>query len=322
MGTTTGDLAGELKTLRKGRGIHAADIVHRVGPALTALCGLRPGDSPHVVRGKIASTLTALARELPTDLHTAVIAGFALVPQARHQFYQGRVKWAADQLHRDERTVRRRMDEAIDQLAGLAAATMAPAAAPPSGSHWRTAALEVTLVLDQPTPEAFEVRRIVAEQDGLTELDLALTVTGSGENGLAIDVLHGGRLVRRRMESSDRFGFSLTLPRRLSRGEQHEFALRFRIEPGTPMRPHYVCVPKAPCDSFDLHVRFDPARRPSAVWELSDVFQRDVEDPKSPCRPVELDAVDEVHVQFERLIAGRAYGVRWAEAPVSSVASW
>jgi hypothetical protein len=321
MGTTTGNLADELKTLRKGRGIHAADITDRVGPALTALCGLRPEDNAHTVRGKIGATLTALAKELPADLRTAVIAGFALVPQARHQFYQARVKWAAAQLHRDERTVRRRMDEAIDQLAGLAMATRAPVAPTRSASQWRTGALRVTLVLDLVTPEAFEVRRIVAEADGLTELALALTVTGSGENGLSIDVLHGGRLVRRRMESSDRFGFSLALPRPLSRGEQHEFALRFRIAPGTPMRPHYVCVPKAPCDSFDLHVRFDPDRRPLGVWELTDAFQRDVEDPKSACRPVELDAVDEVHLQFHQLTAGRAYGVRWENAPVSLAAS-
>ena len=49
--TTHATLVRELKTLRKGRGVHAGRIVDRVGTALAAACGITRADGPAAVPG-------------------------------------------------------------------------------------------------------------------------------------------------------------------------------------------------------------------------------------------------------------------------------
>ena len=46
MATTHTTLVRELKTLRKGRGVHARRIVERVGTVLAAACGITALDGP------------------------------------------------------------------------------------------------------------------------------------------------------------------------------------------------------------------------------------------------------------------------------------
>lgn len=322
------ELARELRTLRKGRGIHAAQMGDHVGPTLSAICGVADGDNSTEIRTKVASLLRRLADSLPNDLRIAVLAAFALDDGARTQFYQERVRWAADQLRRDERTARRRIDEGIDQIAELAVARSAiadkttPATA---GATWHTEEVRVALALDQPEPEAFEFRRIVADRDDLHELDLALTLTsptGRTEPAdfeeLHIDVFYGGRLVTRRKESADRFGFVLALSRPLQRDERYEFLLRFRVPRGRAMQPHYVCVPKHRCDLFDLRVRFNIDASPHRVWKLANRFQRDVDDLVPDGSDISIDEVGEVHAQFHNLTPGMAYGVRWDPREIST----
>lgn len=322
-------LVRELKALRKGRGIHAPQISEHVGPALRAICDAAEDAGTTELRNKLATLLRRLATELSDDLKVAVHAAFALDDQVRTQFYQERVRWAAGQLNRDERTARRRIDEGIVRIAELAATryrvTGSTARTVP-GSSWHTEELRVALTLDQPEPEALEFRRIVVDRAELNELDLALTLTSptgqaqpAGFDVLRADVVYGGRLVSRTRESTDRFGFVLALSRTLRHNERHEFMLRFRVPRGWVMQPHYVCVPKHRCDLFDLHVRFDPEALPRRIWRLTDNFQRDVEDPLSGDTRISTDEAGEIHIQFRDLMPGMAYGVRW-DAPSAATA--
>jgi len=120
--------------------------------------------------------------------------------------------------------------------------------------------------------------------------------------------------VQRVKESTDRFGFVLTLPRRLGQHDGHEFAMRFRIPVGQQMRPHYVCVSKHRCDLFDLRVRFDVGKPPKQIWRVADAFQLDVDDPIVHGETLSMDSAGEIHVQFRHLIPGLAYGARWTPA--------
>jgi hypothetical protein len=233
-------------------------------------------------------------------------------------FYQDRVHWAATVLERDDRTIRRRIDEGIVQLAEMAVSAESRQSVAETGHGWHTEQLRVTLAMDQPTPEAFEFRRVIADQDELDELDLALTLTTPPRDGmpgpveeLAVDVFHGGRLIKRAMESSDRFGLALELPEQLNRGDRHEFTLRFRAK----MQPHFVCVPRHPCEQFDLHVHFDPDRLPRNIWRLTKAFQDDARDPAPSGEPVMVDRVGEAHVRFHDLTPGFAYGLKWGDPP-------
>lgn len=312
-------LVDELKGLRKGRGILASAITDRVGPALRAVTGTTGQDRSPDVRRKVGGSLLRWAEDLPHDLRLAVLVAFALAEDGQLPYYKDRVKLVATRLNRDERTARRRIDEGIQRLAEIASVatpdTVVRDVEPTAG--WHTEELRTSLALDQPTPEVFETRRIVAERDDLEHIDLAFTLTADPSNGtmrtddLEIDIFHGGRLARVVMESGDRFGFRLVLPQPLRRDESHQIGLRFRMRADRPMAPHYVCVPRQRCVEFDLRVRFDLAHRPSQVWRLAHAFQRDIEDPVAANETLQLDGAGEIHTRFHELTPGLAYGIRW-----------
>jgi hypothetical protein len=81
------------------------------------------------------------------------------------------------------------------------------------------------------------------------------------------------------------------------------------------LQRHYVCLPRERCKQFDLRVRFGRDRLPSTVWQLVKTFQTDLNDPASSGTKVELDAAGELHLRFEDLAPGFAYGARWDVAP-------
>jgi hypothetical protein len=255
------------------------------------------------IREKVSDRLTGLAADLPEDLRVAALAAFAICAEARQPLYQERVRWTANRLDRDPRTVRRRVDEAIDLLAELASSSSSTSAVP--GDRWHTSSLAIALVLDQPAPLVFERRRIVADQEGLRSVDLAVSLPDGRPSAT---VLYGGTLVDRGMETSSRWGYGLELPHPLPRGESWEVAILFQPP---SLRPYMVTVPRQPCDSFDLRVRFGRVPPPPEVWALEGAFQRDVSDPGYRGRPQAVDSSGEVHLRFRGLMPGLAYGARW-----------
>lgn len=311
------ELVRELKSLRKGRGLFAGRIAERVGPSLRAACEVTDGDGLVVIRRKVAARLAELVEQLPEDLRLPTLAAFAIEGEARQPLYQERVLWAAIRVDRDPRTVRRRVDEAINELAELA--TDAPrgrAGRPTDG--WHTTELHVAVALDGMQPEVMEQRRIVADQDGLRELDLAVSLP-AGRCDLDAGVFYGGTLRDCGMEASDRFRFTLALPRPLSKGESYDFALRFRLPTTRSMWPYLVCVPRRPCELFDLRVRFGRDRLPQRVRMLHGAFQRDVSDPVCHGHQHRIDQAGEIHMRFRQLTPGLAYGARWETALPSGV---
>lgn len=315
------DLVAELKALRKGRGIQAPHIVDRVGPAIRAICGIDENDDAASVRQKVIARLTTLASSLSPDLQIGVRAAFGLDDELHTQFYKDRLKWAEVELERNTRTVRRRIDDAIVRLAELAVHRLAPEAhprRPPPDGRWHNAEIRQSLALDQVRPDALELRRIVADEDGVDELDLALTLTAPGRDTRAapsdagIDVIYGGRLRQLRMESTDRIGYRLVLPHPLRLGEEHEFALRLRALGERKLEPHLVCVPRHRCDVCEVRVRFPEDRLPVRVERLTGVFQRDIADPHHEAEQLELDPLGEVRTRFTHLTPGLAYGIRWS----------
>jgi hypothetical protein len=307
--TVNAELVQELKTLRKGRGVAAVHIEQRIGPALRAVCDVGDGDGGAVTRRKVAGRLAELAEQLPADLRLAVLAAFGVTAEARLPLYQDRVRWAAARVERDARTVRRRVDEAINILADLAGG-LPRSPAPGAPTSWHTTQLRVSVALDQPQPEVFEQRMVVADQDDVRELELAISLPVARRE-LDVDLFYGGSLRDRGREATDRFGFTLMLPKPLARGEPHEFAMRFRLPDAEALRPYFVCVPRRLCELFDLRVRFDRDRVPPRVWLLDGAFQRDVADPVHSCPRQEVDDAGEIHLRFHQLAPGLAFGARW-----------
>jgi hypothetical protein len=278
------ELVSDLKALRKGRGLYVNNVGERVGHTLRDLCGVTEKDGPGEIRVRVAQRLEHLAVDLPDDLRIAVLAAMGLIPAARHPLYQERVGWIAERIGRDPRTARRRIDDAIHQLAQLAFATMRLRGAAEPAAGWHTATTRVFVTLEGPVTEAVENHRIVAAHDGLREIELA-TVFGQPAV-LSGGTLRGGRLV---------------LPAPLPAGESHDFWVRSR----NPVRPRqFTYVPRRRCDYLELRVHFDCDSLPHAVSRLQGRPPRDR-------GRVVLNHSGEVQLVFRDAVRGVAYGARW-----------
>jgi hypothetical protein len=308
MTTTHATLVRELKTLRKGRGVHAGRIVDRVGAALATACGITRVDGPAAVRQKLVSRLTELIEQLPEDLHLAARAAFGLVPDVRHPLYQERVNWVAAAIDRDSRTVRRRVDEAVDQLAELAVTTT-----PRDAAGWHTAELSVAVALDQGQPEVIERYQVVVDGDGVDRLEFA-SVFPVRKRDVDVHLLYGGTL-QDRSSAVERPGFTLLPAEPLTRGETHDFAIRYRLSSRDVMHPCVLHVPERPCEVFDLRVRFEHDRK-RLVRTFDGVLQRSDAEPSGTQHAV--DRAGEIHLRFRRLLPGLLYGVRWGGTAVCS----
>lgn len=289
------ELVNELKALRKGRGLLASHIGDRIGVGLRLVCDVREDDGPAVIRQKVARRLENLAGDLPADLRIAVLAAFAIAPDARLPFYQDRVGWTARRLNRDPRTARRRIDAGIDHLAQLATVRPCTATRPaqPSATGWRTVELRMAVVLDREWPEVVELHRIVADRDELLAVDVPVPPDTR--------VLYG---------ASHAVRGSVELARALSRGEEYDFAVQYRVPDAAT--PHAVRTPDHPCDLFDLRVRFDRGYPPRRLWLLNGVLDGDLVDPARTGEPHAADQAGEAHVVFRDLVPGLGYGLSWA----------
>ncbi|MGI5506323.1 hypothetical protein [Lentzea sp. CA-135723] len=296
------NLVSELKTLRKGRGVHAGRIVDRIGPSLAAACGITSADGSVAAKQKLVTRLTELVEQLPEEFQFATRAAFGLIPDVRQPLYQERVTWVAARIDRDSRTVRRRIDEAVHQLAELAATT-----SPRTDGSWHTAELSVAVVLDQGQPEVIERYQVVMDQDGVEALDFA-SVFPVRRRDVDVHLLYGGTL--RDRSDADRPGFTLLPAEPLARGVTHDFALRYRLSHRDAMHPYVLHVPERPCELFDLRVRFEHDRK-RLVRAFDGVLRSDVE-PTGTHHAV--DRAGEIHLRFRRLLPGLVYGARWGVA--------
>ncbi|WP_045875413.1 hypothetical protein [Pseudofrankia sp. DC12] len=333
-------LHDELRSLARGRGLRAANLGARVGPALRSHAEL--SDSAGIeLRARLVAWLRGRLAALPADLRTVVAVAVALDPRADQRLLTDRLSWLAVELDRDPRTVRRRCEEAFRLLAETAAATgpavpdarpgsgdgtaaglvtpppaRLPAAAGPASGAWYVERVWAVLRLDGPTPELLETRRVVALEDGLREVALSMSLprppgAPAKPRDLGVDVLFGGRMVRVDRHGDTHYSLVLRLPRALGRYERHDFGCVWRVPPGQPMAPRYALNPTIRCDALDLRVRFPEDADPKV--ELVDGLPlRSVEDLAVDLPAVELDGVSEAFAQFNRLASGLCYGLRWS----------
>jgi hypothetical protein len=305
-------VAAEIRALRRGRGVSAARLADRLGPFLRELSG-GSGTGP-VDRPRLAAEIAAAAAGLADDVRAAVMASLGLDRATRHMTHlKDRVAWLADQLGCGYRTALRRIDAAESMVAEAIAHELlrrrGRTAGAPTG--WYLDELRTVLRLDTPTPEAHEHRRIVATRDGLQEVMAWHDVLIDDERGPAVgvEVLYGGRLVRRERPSRSRFHFMVRLPAPLSVGDHHEYGLVVR--PVAPMRPHYILLPECPCHSFTLRVRFAADRMPRWVRRVVAETVRMYDSAQPRGELLAVDDAGEVEVRFSQPTMYLGYGLQW-----------
>ncbi len=307
------ELASELKTLRKGRGLQAPRLADQVGPQLRQLCGIGENETAASIREKLTKHLRILANGLPEDLRLVVMTALAMQADTQHQFLRERVQFLAEHQRRDVRTIRRRMDEGFELLAEIAAR---PSADQPRGIvlDWYTDRFEAILRMDKDTPESFERRRIVSERDDLETVQQSITLPRNGPDTVDHDLYcephFGVTLVGRHRKPGNRFAYDLGLPVPLMLGQKHEYGLIIRIPDTQQMRTHYVVFPDRRMDELELRIRFSLDGTPSMIWRVEEVFHREI-DELQPRSLLTVDRVGEVRLSFRHLLPGHGYGAQW-----------
>jgi hypothetical protein len=310
-----GGLEDELRQLRRGEGINAADLRARVGPALGRLAGVTPEDTAPEIRRRLIDWVDDSSARLDRESRLAARSALALPPEGRGRFLADRLAWLAAELRCDPRTARRKVDRAFRLLA---TAQPAGTGAEGGGPGWFVASFTALLRMDLEPPEALELRRVVSTVDGLSEITTAVGVPRHpGDQGedhdLRIEVLHGGRLERREQPYESYFRYVIALAEPLPAGVEHEYVIRMTTPAGQPMHPHYVHVPSVRTDHFALRARFHAGAAPRSIWRLTGVPPVAIYDPEPGRDRVETDRFGQLRCDFHRLAPGHGYGIRWPE---------
>jgi hypothetical protein len=311
-------ILAEVRSLRKGRGIHAADLEQRLGPLLTELATGAHSSSPILRRHALTGEITNFSTSMADDLRAAIAASLGLSIETRQMpYFKDRVSWLASYLGYEYRTALRRIDTAerllSEEIARELTRRRGRVAAAPDG--WHLDELRTLVRLDTPTLEAHEHRRIIAIRPDLTEVMAWHDVPrdpGESPAGLSGEVLYGGRLQRREQPSSSRIQFVVQLPAPLQPGDLHEYGLLLRAPQSEAMKPHYIFSPECQCNVFDLRVRFGAGARPAWIRRVDGETVRMVDTAEPANDLANLDEAGEIHLRFHNPTMYLCYGVQWS----------
>jgi hypothetical protein len=310
-------IAAEIRSLRKGRGLQAGDVEQKLGPFLTELASGARNSGQVLRRHKLISEITTCSSHLAADLRAAIFASLALSSETRQMpYFKDRVSWLASHLGYEYRTALRRIDTAeqllSEEIARELTRRRGRTAAAPDG--WQLKELRTLFRLDTPTPEAHEHRRIISTRPDLTEVMAWTDVPpgpGQSRGALAVEVLYGGKLERKEQPSSSRFHFVVQLPKPLQPGDEHEYGLLLRIPEGESMRPRYIFNPECPCEVFDLRVRFGSDDRPTWIRRVEGETVRMLDNSEPGHDLATLDEAGEIHLRFHNPTMYLCYGLEW-----------
>lgn len=312
-------LVQEFIRLRHGWGLAATNLRARIGPHLTELCGIVPGDNDRAIRLKVLTTVRRLTAGFTPEDRLAADIALGEAPGAQHRLLGSRIEILAQRLRCAERTARRRVERAIERLAEEAVAQRSMVSEEPDDDPekgWHVRRLEALLRLDTAGPELTETRTIVALRDNLRKIAIRFSLpqrddTDAAARDLTADVQYGAQLETMERQGSAHFRFLLKLPKALARDEAHTYTMVFRVPAGQQIRSHYAFVPLVHCDSFVVRIRYHPLHPPAAVWRLHQLAPRALSDAQTPGEPLPLDDANEVMLEFDRMKLGFGYGIAW-----------
>jgi hypothetical protein len=311
------DLSAEFRRIRRGRGLDRSDLSDVIGPELRRLCNVDPAMSKSETRTAVRDFVGELIRRLPAheDLRQVAETVYGLNRERFFPKLEDRVAALATHLNTSQRSVRRRMDTATEEMMRLA--EDGEPAPPRSDPGWQVTRLETLFRLDTPTPELYELRTIRTTRE-ISEVPVRFTLpeTAARHDLLTVDALFGARVVEvGHTPGNGSCRALLQLPRPLPAGETHEIWLRVVLPDDRPTWPHYAVVPLDPYDACTVRVRFAPDRRPSEVWLLDGVPYTDLCDDRPSGKPIQPSALGEVSHRFGRLRTGYGYGFAWTPVP-------
>lgn len=311
---TVDELISDLMELRRGHGLFAEDAPRRAGAGVRRQCGIEPDDTEAVVRRKLLLRLGDVAAELPDYVRPVVEAALAIAPETRHRFLHQRMQWAAKEIDRDHpRTAQRRLETGLRLLAEQLLLTPVPTALP--DREWHTVRLDAVLRMDLDPPVLTETRTVKALVDNLDELSAQLSVPRSESDRpparVRATMAFGGEIVEDSVQTRTHATFVIRLPAPLMIGERHQYSVEFTGPPRESFSPLYVMEPLRRCDHFSVRVKFTADTAPQAIWRISGLPPRRVDEFLPSEGIIKLDSVGEAIATFDGLIQGLSYGIQW-----------
>lgn len=308
--------ADELASMRRGQAARHPELPKRLGPQTRYLCRITDNDDAPSARRKLAGRIGALLTDQPRSTQRIVLAALALLREAEHDDLTTRMRWLAGELNCHERTVRRRVDEAFDNLVRLAAERPGTRDDTAAADAWQLQSIRALLILDRPSAELTELRTVQIMRDGVGEIVTSFSLprpvrTIATSHELGAKVIYGGRIRKVTRPTEEQFRYVVEFPGTYRRGDLHEYGIQFSIPPDQQMVPHYALVPLLTVRSLDLTIRFDRTRPPPAVWRLDGVPPQMVDAVDKDGDLIPLDKFGEVRLAFRRLHRGLGYGANW-----------
>ena len=307
----------ELKQLRRGRGLAIENLEHRLGPALRAASSIADTDPPTVVRRKIILRISELSQQLPEDVRLIALVALGLHDEAPDGLLDQRVSWLAQRRDRAARSIRRRMDEALQLLAEQFDNPDEPnrSISKHAPDGWHVDSIRATLRMDLDPPQLTEDRHIMATVDNLDTIVASLSVPKdsliSPDTPIDAQVIYGGRIAEVHNVTRGYTKFVIQLPQPLGIGDYHEYRIQFTSYPREFMLPYYVLTPLRPSKHLTIHVKFRPTDTPMLIWQLNGVPPRVVSDFEAKNDVLALNRFGEVAVEFNELHQGLSYGIQW-----------
>jgi hypothetical protein len=312
-------LVRELQQLRRGHGLHAADIVQRIGPRLAEIVRLTPTMSAGERRQRLTERVRQTVLTLPEDLRIAVQAAFALEPASQSRFLRERMLWLGSQMGRDPRTAMRRVESGLTLLAERLLSLDADSDGESGRSNqfapdgWYVERLRSSLLMHVNPVELLETRMVTSTRAGLAQLTVSWSIPVDVPDAeIQVEMLYGGELIRNdAVSTSSYWSGTVVLPQPLAIGERHEYQVRVVSLPRQYLRPYYVLTPFRRFDEFELRAKFDPAATPT-IWKLDGVPFQFIDESQPIGEVLVPDAVGEVSSLFRNLHQGFSYGLRWS----------
>ncbi|HMR47747.1 MAG TPA: hypothetical protein PKE40_00740 [Arachnia sp.] len=283
---------------------HGVMRIETYPAALLEALGISPSAPTEAVREYVRSRLLRAADRLrPQECGTAfkIVAGLC---EGYPDDTDGRLRKAADEIGRSDRTVRRYYDEAAKQIPALLDRVRERSVSQEVDYAFVYARTRVDL--REETPYIVNERTISVRSDWIDHVDEQLVLPNFTGDMLDIRALEGCRVESVAKSDHGAWRFRLVFPRALRAGERHAFATSIKLPSRDTLAPVAGFAPRNTSYDALLELRFG-ARRPA-------VLERFVASPlaETPLRSELIKPVEARHdFLFRQMQAGFWHGVRW-----------
>lgn len=306
-------LIGEIESLRVGAAARDPSLLAQLGPQLRQICGITEQDPPRWKAAKLRSSIDLLLDDRPA-LRIPLLAILGLHEKAENETPGKRLDSILGEMRVGKRTAYRRVDQAIEVFAHLAA-TNARASSMAAQLGFTLISFHSEVVFTGDRPSLVERRQILVTAEELTAIPGAFAIRDpSPEDRPSIEIeVIGGGVIRcddvQFLSSAVKYLVKLWRP--LRRGDTFEFTVKFSLPDGKLMAPFYVLCPLTVVRSADMSVTFDPAHLPTRVRRVNGVLPTEVEHWPAD-NPDRLDPSGRIDAAFLLLQQGWCYGIAWS----------